>query len=131
MTRTWTFGIENGLDYTHSLSSNKTLSFYQPSKLYCSRVELPDEMEAVTNASGSWRRRALRLWKESVHLNGSWGSRVVPQGRLDQHHDTYPGTNRMKILAHSYVWWPSLVVSKMRSFKTCQTNRHSPPPKVP
>ena len=64
-----------------------------------------------------------------------WGSRVVipPQGRaivLEQLHDTHPGTNRMKSLARSYVWWPHLdsdIVNKVRHCHICQNNRSSPP----
>ena len=50
-----------------------------------------------------------------------WGSRVVippPDCAivLNQLHDTHFGINKMKSLAHSYVWWPKLdadIMSKM------------------
>ena len=62
------------------------------------------------------------------------GSRVVvpPQGRkavLDELHDTHPGTNRMKALARSYVWWPKMdqeIETLVKSCTTCQESRSAP-----
>ncbi|XP_019859677.1 PREDICTED: uncharacterized protein K02A2.6-like [Amphimedon queenslandica] len=64
-----------------------------------------------------------------------WGSRVVipPQGRsivLKQLHNTHPGTNRMKGLARSYVWWPGLdrdITELVKHCSICQAHRSSPP----
>ena len=62
------------------------------------------------------------------------GSRVVipPAGYdvvLEQLHDTHPGTNRMKALARSYVWWLGMdaaIVAKIRDCQMCQENRSNP-----
>ena len=53
-----------------------------------------------------------------------WGSRVVilPQIRdsvLNELHDTHIGISRMKSLAHSYVWWPSLNKDIETTVRTC------------
>ena len=61
------------------------------------------------------------------------GCRVVipPPGRelvLGQLHDTHPGITRMKSLARSYVWWPTLdrkIISTVQNCTTCQANRSS------
>ena len=65
-----------------------------------------------------------------------WGNRVVvpPPGRtklLEQLHDCHPGMSRMKNLARSYVWWPSIDQNIEDTVKTCvpcQRARHLPPP---
>ena len=50
---------------------------------------------------------------------------ISPQGRaivLEQLHGTHPGTNRMKRLARSYVWWSHLdsyIVTKIRHCHIC------------
>ena len=63
-----------------------------------------------------------------------WGARVVipPQGRaqvLDELHETHPGICRMKALARSYVWWPSLekdLEAVVQTCNTCQIHRNAP-----
>ena len=63
-----------------------------------------------------------------------WGTRVVipPQARnllLDELHVGHPGIERMKRLARSYLWWPSLdteIESKVKSCVACQSNRKMP-----
>ncbi len=63
-----------------------------------------------------------------------WGARVVipPQGQhlvLQQLHDTHLGINRMKSLAHSYVWWPGIdtdITTAVQQCEVCQVNRPSP-----
>jgi len=60
-----------------------------------------------------------------------WGNRVVipPQGRqqlLDELHLAHPGIDRMKALAHSYLWWPVLdsdIEQKVKKCIQCQTNQ--------
>ncbi|XP_065190696.1 uncharacterized protein K02A2.6-like [Sycon ciliatum] len=62
------------------------------------------------------------------------GSRVVipPQGReklLEELHFSHPGITRMKSLARSYVWWPSIdaeIELKVRSCEPCQATQKSP-----
>ena len=63
-----------------------------------------------------------------------WGSRVIvlPQGRqviLDELHETHPGINKMKALAHSYLWWPGMdnqIVNMVKSCSVCQESRPTP-----
>ena len=48
-----------------------------------------------------------------------WGARVVipVAGRdlvIDQLHDTHPGINWIKSLAHSYLWWAGLDAARYR-----------------
>ena len=45
-------------------------------------------------------------------------------------HDTYPGINRLKSLARSYVWLPGLdsdIQSTVQKCDVCQSNRGNPP----
>ena len=64
-----------------------------------------------------------------------WGAHVVipPPGRevvLTELHETHPGIVRMKNLARSYVWWPSIcddLESKVCSCVQCQESRAAPP----
>ena len=63
-----------------------------------------------------------------------WGARVVvpPQGRklvLAELHQAHPGICRMKSLARSYVWWPSLdkdLQALVQSCEVCQVNQKTP-----
>ena len=63
-----------------------------------------------------------------------WGSRVIvpPQGRqviLDELHETHPGINKMKALAHSYLWWPGMdnqILNLVKSCSVCQESRPTP-----
>ena len=63
-----------------------------------------------------------------------FGYRVVvpPQGReklLEELHFSHPGITRMKSLARSYVWWPSIdakIELKVRSCEPCQATQKSP-----
>ena len=63
-----------------------------------------------------------------------WGSRVVipPQGRerlVDELHHCHPGMVRMKVLARSYMWWPSLDKDLERRVRCCeQCQQHSKEP---
>ena len=63
-----------------------------------------------------------------------WGSRVVipPQGRkrlVDELHHCHPGMVRMKVLARSYMWWPSLDKDLERRVRCCeQCQQHSKKP---
>jgi len=64
-----------------------------------------------------------------------WGMRVVvpPKGRhqvLKELHTAHPGVSRMKALARSYVWYPSMdmdIEKLVKSCETCQQQRKSPP----
>ena len=60
-----------------------------------------------------------------------WGSRVVipPQIResvLKELHDTHIGISRMKSLARSYVWWPSINKDMVRTCIPCQSFLKAP-----
>ncbi|XP_031551682.1 uncharacterized protein K02A2.6-like [Actinia tenebrosa] len=63
-----------------------------------------------------------------------WGARVVipPVGReqvLKELHQAHPGINRMKGLARSYVWWPSMdkdLENLVQQCETCQVHRKAP-----
>ncbi len=59
------------------------------------------------------------------------GSRMVipPQGQakvLELLHETHPGASRMKILARSYVWWPSMNETIEERVKKSCTQKHQP-----
>lgn len=64
-----------------------------------------------------------------------WGARVIvpPQGRkcvLAELHETHPGSNRMKSLARSYIWWPGMdaeIEQVVQTCESCQGSRASPP----
>ena len=64
-----------------------------------------------------------------------WGTRVIVpevwQGRLlNELHYTHPGIVKMKLLAHSYMWWPNLdqnIEDMVKSCKECATQRSLPP----
>ena len=63
-----------------------------------------------------------------------WGNRVVvpPQGRskvIDELHEGHPGMTRMKQLARSFVWWPSIdkdLEERVKSCDQCQHTRGAP-----
>ena len=93
------------------------------------------------NTSNSDDFRPYFNWQNELSIVNScvlWGSCVVipPQGHaivLEQFHDIHQGTNRMKSLARSYIWWSHLdsdIVNKVRHCHICQTN-HPSPPKAP
>nr|XP_006812973.1 PREDICTED: uncharacterized protein K02A2.6-like [Saccoglossus kowalevskii] len=81
-------------------------------------------------------RPFFRIRNELTVVDGCivWGTRVVipPQGRterLRELHVAHPGMNRMKGLARSYVWWPSMdaeIENKVRCCDVCQQNQKSP-----
>ena len=64
-----------------------------------------------------------------------WGTRVIVPPSLqdkvlEELHDTHPGISRMKALARSYVWWPSIdshIERTVSLCNTCQSLRSSPP----
>ena len=69
-----------------------------------------------------WRRRDEISVSDHILL---WGSRVIvpPKARervLEVLHSTHPGVSRMKSLARSYVWWPSMDSEIEQSVKNCQ-----------
>ena len=56
---------------------------------------------------------------------------VPPQGRQNELHETHPGTNRMKVLARSYILWPQMdseIEKCVKSCSVCQEVRVSPSP---
>ncbi len=63
-----------------------------------------------------------------------WGTRVVipPQGRekiLSELHQGHPGISRMKSLARSFVWWPSIdkdLEAQVKHCEPCQRTRNLP-----
>ena len=78
-----------------------------------------------------FRRRDELSVEESCIL---WGNRVIipPQGRksvLKDLHIAHPGICRIKSLARSYVWWPSMdseLEETVRQCTECQVNRKTP-----
>ena len=82
-----------------------------------------------------WKRFESRKEELSI-IDGClmWGSCVVipSQGRervLEELHQCHPGINRMKTLAHSYVWCPGLdkdIEKKVLHCHACQSNQRSP-----
>ncbi|XP_026573113.1 uncharacterized protein K02A2.6-like, partial [Pseudonaja textilis] len=68
-----------------------------------------------------------------------WGTRVViPESLrrpvLKALHEGHPGIVRMKALARSYVWWPSMddeIVKWVSSCRPCQESRPAPPITTP
>lgn len=64
-----------------------------------------------------------------------WGARVVvpPKGRelvLEELHNTHLGSNKLKALARSYIWWPKMdkeIEKLVKCCSSCQEHRHSPP----
>lgn len=65
-----------------------------------------------------------------------WGSRVVVPAPghsqiVEELHETHPGVSRMKSLARSYIWWPSMdldLENRVKGCKQCGVNQKSPPP---
>jgi transposase InsO family protein len=63
-----------------------------------------------------------------------WGLRVVVPTTLRERvlqelHETHPGMTRMKSIARSYVWWPSIdsdIEKTVRSCHVCQVTRADP-----
>jgi len=63
-----------------------------------------------------------------------WGARVIvpPQGRdaiLSELHEGHQGMARMKALARSYAWWPSMdsaIEEAVKACDKCQLQRNSP-----
>ena len=63
-----------------------------------------------------------------------WGTRVVVPWVLQQHileelHRGHPGIVRMKSLARSHVWWPTIdcqLEDVVKSCMCCHSNRHQP-----
>ena len=78
-----------------------------------------------------WRRRDEISVSDHILL---WGSRVIvpPKARervLEVLHSTHPGVSRMKSLARSYVWWPSMdsdIESRVKNCQLCQQNLNAP-----
>ena len=64
-----------------------------------------------------------------------WGTRVIIPDSLRSRllkelHYTHPGIVKMKLLAHSYMWWPELDVDVERIVRNCQEcamQRNLPP----
>ena len=64
-----------------------------------------------------------------------WGTRVIvppslQKKVLEELHATHPGISRMKALARSYVWWPSIdshIERTVSLCNTCQSLRSAPP----
>lgn len=63
-----------------------------------------------------------------------WGTRVIipPPGRskvLVELHEAHPGVSRMKALARSYVWWPTLdneIEKEVKNCSQCQLHQVTP-----
>jgi len=75
-----------------------------------------------------WTRR-LELGVQDGRL--LWGNRIIVpvQGRavvLQELHESHPGVVHMKLLAWSYVWWPSInrdIEHKVQQCHQCQVNQ--------
>ena len=97
----------------------------------------PDKMTDLTIEPEEIKPYVNRKAELSIH-DGClmWGNRVVvpSPGRtklLEQLHECHPGMSRMKNLARSYVWWPSIDQNIEETVKTCvpcQRARYLPPP---
>ena len=78
-----------------------------------------------------WRRRDEISVSDHILL---WGSRVIvpPKARervLEVLHSTHPGVSRMKSLARSYVWWPSMdsdIEQRVKNCQLCQQHLNAP-----
>ena len=76
------------------------------------------------------RRNELCINLSCLH----WGNRVVILFQLrelviNKLHDCHPEIVRMKALAGSYFWWPSLdemIETCVKQCKTCQVNQNMP-----
>ncbi|CAC5380501.1 Uncharacterized protein K02A2.6 [Mytilus coruscus] len=63
-----------------------------------------------------------------------WGNRVVvptpgQETIIQELYEGHPGVTRMKMLAHSYIWWPNMdseLENKVKTCHECQVNRHVP-----
>ncbi len=63
-----------------------------------------------------------------------WNTRVVipeilQKSVLNELHDTHPGITRMRMLARSYVWWPSIddcIAKLVSNCSLCQSMRNDP-----
>ena len=68
-----------------------------------------------------------------------WGTRVIIPQRLQSRvladlHENHLGSNRMKALARSYIWWPSLDMTLeelCKKCEVCQSQRNKPPAGIP
>lgn len=67
-----------------------------------------------------------------------WGTRVDnPENLQDKIvrllHDQHPGITRMKLLAHSYVWWPGIEQAIQKTVSSCYISQctRNAAPKVP
>ena len=77
--------------------------------------------------------RLYHLRKEELTIEDNillWGRRVVVPGTLNLTmlnllHDNYIGVVRMKSLARSLVWWPSIDANIERLFSQCITCEHN------
>lgn len=76
--------------------------------------------------------------REQIHLQYGcllWGYRVIIPTKLREFilndlHDSHLGTNKMKSIARSYFWWPSLdsdIVNTCAKCNTCNTFKSNPP----
>ena len=76
-------------------------------------------------------------WRDEISVSDHillWSSRVTipPKARervLEVLHSTHPGVSRMKSLAQSYVWWPSMdsdIESRVKNCQLCQQSLNSP-----
>jgi len=97
--------------------------------------------KAVMHTMQGWPEKApteelVTYWMRRLELSIQdgcllWGNRVVvpPQGReivLQELCKAHPGVVRMKLLARSYVWWPSIngdIENKVRLCHECQVNQ--------
>lgn len=86
----------------------------------------------VSSSLKPFFNRRLELSVENGCL--LWGTRVIIPKRLQEEiledlHQSHPGVSRMKSIARSYFWWPSLdkQIEELASHCTsCQSLRHSP-----
>ena len=89
--------------------------------------------QTVTDGEKPYWRRTKELSTESGCL--LWGNRVIIPGQLrskliEELHQDHPGIARMKSIARSYFWWPSLdreLEEKAQSCVACQSVKNSPP----
>ncbi|CAB4004480.1 LOW QUALITY PROTEIN: uncharacterized protein K02A2.6-like [Paramuricea clavata] len=100
-------------------------------------MEHLEETPVNSNQIRKWTKRDPVMSKLELSVEDGcllWGTRVIipPPGRsniLTELHEAHPGVSRMKALARSYVWWPTLdedIEREVKSCNQCQLHHTTP-----